>query len=217
MFKFISHRGWWKTAVEKNSDIAFRRSFEAGFGTETDVRDLNGTLVISHDMASDASMPLGAFLDIFCDIDPQLELAMNIKADGLFDPLAAAFAERGVSNWYAFDMSVPDMVQYANRSIPFYTRQSDLETIPALLNRAQGVWIDQFFSPWFSYEVMDQHVAAGRRLCLVSPELHGRDPLAQWAIWRDWQTKLQHAGRDASLVTVCSDVPDEAIAFFQKV
>ena len=49
--KIICHRGYWQEPSEKNSDIALRRGFSLGLGTETDIRDLNGELVISHDPA----------------------------------------------------------------------------------------------------------------------------------------------------------------------
>ena len=45
----LSHRGWWKTRAERNMRDAFVRSFDAGFGTETDLRDICGKIVISHD------------------------------------------------------------------------------------------------------------------------------------------------------------------------
>lgn len=48
--KILSHRGYWKNSDEKNKENAFRRSFSLGYGTETDVRDCRGDLVISHDM-----------------------------------------------------------------------------------------------------------------------------------------------------------------------
>ena len=37
--KIISHRGWWRAEIEKNTPRAFQRTLSAGFGTETDVRD----------------------------------------------------------------------------------------------------------------------------------------------------------------------------------
>lgn len=40
--KIISHRGFWHNPSEKNTEMAFCRSFELGFGTETDVRDSLG-------------------------------------------------------------------------------------------------------------------------------------------------------------------------------
>ena len=65
--KILSHRGYWNNLTEKNSKSAFRRSFQLGFGTETDVRDLNGELVISHDMPifDEATLPFYNFLSIY--------------------------------------------------------------------------------------------------------------------------------------------------------
>ncbi len=46
----LSHRGYWKSEEERNQEVAFHRSFDLGYGTETDIRDIQGKLVISHDM-----------------------------------------------------------------------------------------------------------------------------------------------------------------------
>jgi glycerophosphoryl diester phosphodiesterase len=46
MMKIMSHRGYWRGEDEKNTTTAFSRSFDLGFGTETDVRDALGQLVI---------------------------------------------------------------------------------------------------------------------------------------------------------------------------
>ena len=43
----LSHRGFWKTKDEKNTITSFKRSFDCGFGTETDLRDHDGEIVIS--------------------------------------------------------------------------------------------------------------------------------------------------------------------------
>ena len=48
--KILSHRGFWREVAEKNKLVAFDYSFSLGFGTETDVRDFGGELVISHDI-----------------------------------------------------------------------------------------------------------------------------------------------------------------------
>ena len=48
--QIISHRGYWKNPDERNQHVAFVRSFDSGFGTETDLRDICGKIVVSHDM-----------------------------------------------------------------------------------------------------------------------------------------------------------------------
>ena len=79
----LSHRGYWKTAEEKNTLKAFERSFSMGFGTETDIRDYECELVISHDIADEKSIKLEDFFRIYDDFNKSLPLALNIKADGL--------------------------------------------------------------------------------------------------------------------------------------
>ena len=85
MMQVISHRGYWKTAAEKNTATAFARSFEMGFGTETDVRDLNGLLVISHDMPQHPTMTLRQYLaDLGSFTDPgRLTQAINSLTSSL--------------------------------------------------------------------------------------------------------------------------------------
>ena len=80
--RVLSHRGWWTSTSEKNTESAFRRSFDAQCGTETDVRDMDGVLVISHDPPRSEASPLSfdAFLDIYVDSgahDRGLPLALN--------------------------------------------------------------------------------------------------------------------------------------------
>ena len=40
--KILSHRGWWQNENEKNTILAFQRSFQNSFGTEMDIRDYGG-------------------------------------------------------------------------------------------------------------------------------------------------------------------------------
>ena len=81
--KILSHRGYWKKPKERNTKVAFERSFSLGFGTETDIRDHNGKLVISHDMASNDAMLAEKFFDIYCSFSEPLPLALNVKAEGI--------------------------------------------------------------------------------------------------------------------------------------
>ncbi len=64
--------------------------------------------------------------------------------------LAETFARYGHTNWFAFDMAVPDMRSYLNANLITYTRLSDVEPSPAWLEQAAGVWLDGFEGEWFS-------------------------------------------------------------------
>ncbi len=196
----LSHRGYWKERPERNTRAAFLRSFSLGFGTETDVRDSHGTLVISHDPPTGGEMTLTEFLAL-----PGLAglpLAMNVKADGLAAPLASAMRAAGHANWFAFDMSVPDMLQHLRVGSPTYTRLSEYETEPSCLDRAAGVWLDAFEGEWFDAALIRRLLSQGRQVCVVSSELHGRDPAGLWA--------LLEPLRDAPGLLLCTDVPEQA-------
>jgi glycerophosphoryl diester phosphodiesterase len=199
----LSHRGYWKDAAEKNTEVAFRRSFDLGFGTETDVRDHAGELVISHDPPRDGAMPFEAFLDLLDGRD--LPLALNVKADGLAAAIHAAMARRRLGNWFVFDMSVPDTLHQFAAGNPVYVRQSEHEPAPALVERAQGVWLDGFDGDWWTAETVVNWTRLGKAVCVVSPELHRRDPARAWRTLQ--QAKWPHPER----VRLCTDRPEEAV------
>ncbi len=201
----LAHRGWWIDPAEKNSEVAFRRAFAAGFGIETDVRDQNGALMISHDMpVGDDLMTLSTLLDIRAEYPQAGTIALNIKADGLQAGVIAAFAARP-GPVFCFDMAVPDALGYLRQSFPTYTRHSEIEPVPPFYDQAEGVWVDAFFGDWITADVIAQHRAAGKKVALVSPELHRRDPQPAWDAWRGI------AGDD---VSICTDFPDRAQAFW---
>lgn len=204
----ISHRGFWSDPGEKNTVCAFRRSFEKGFGVETDVRDLDGHLVISHDPPKAGSLTFLDFLVLHGEYGGSLPLALNIKADGLQVWIKDLLEQYSVKEYFVFDMSVPDMIGYRDAMIPFFTRLSEYERDPVLLDGACGVWLDGFNSDWFSTGELSSHLSQGKRVCVVSPELHGRAHLALWNMLKEVD-----AISDGRLM-LCTDLVDEASAFF---
>ena len=110
--KILSHRGYWQKTSEKNSQIAFERSFSHSFGTETDIRDRCGQLVISHDMPDESAMSVDSFFSLYKSFQCDLPLALNIKADGLQTPLQNLLLHYEILNSFVFDMAVPDLKIY---------------------------------------------------------------------------------------------------------
>lgn len=208
--KIISHRGYWRDSAEKNTAAAFQRSFNLGFGTETDIRDMGGQLVISHDPPQPGVMDLADFLHIHRAAGGGLPLAFNIKADGLQAMLKKSLEDFGVNDYFVFDMSVPDMLCYHNAGVPFYTRMSEYERDPVFLNEASGVWLDGFNSEWFSDDDITSLLKNDKPVCVVSSELHRRDPQPLWK-------RLRMIDREVyGLLMLCTDVPEEACSFFAE-
>jgi hypothetical protein len=202
----ISHRGYWKNTNEKNTITAFRRSFNLGFGTETDVRDCKGELLISHDMPLGHEITLERFLDLM--IGQKLPLAINIKSDGLAGMLGKIMRRCEVQDWFVFDMSVPDMRSHLQAGNPVFTRLSEVEPAPAFLEESEGVWLDMFSSQWYDSTVIESLLNRGKRVCVVSSELHGKDPADLWA--------SLHVVADHSRLLLCTDQPELARQHFSN-
>lgn len=205
--KVLSHRGYWKAPNEKNSETAFRRSFVMGIGTETDIRDRCGELVVSHDMPDSDAISLEELLKLtnISSDNSDITLALNIKADGLADSLQKIILRYPRVDSFVFDMAVPDMREYFSAGVPVFTRMSEVEQHPVWLDRAAGVWLDGFNSEWYSNKLIESILDMKKRVCVVSPELHGRPHGSLW----DLLNKMDHSD-----LMICTDYPEEAISYF---
>lgn len=196
----LAHRGFWQTHAEKNSLSALRRALELGFGLETDIRDLDGELVISDDPPRSGAVPLRTLFSVYRELQSQAPLALNMKADGLAGLLQALLAEFEIANYFVFDMSVPDMRICPQRRRTFFSRMSDLEPQPILLPGVRGVWLDGFESDWFSLHDIRRLQDSGLAVSVVSPELHGRDPARVWEM-------LAQVRQSKAPLLCCTDHP----------
>lgn len=206
----LSHRGYWKESHEKNLSIAFERSFFLGFGTETDIRDYKGELVISHDIADEKCISVKEMFEIYNKYDNDLPLALNIKADGLQVKLKELLEEYNLNNYFVFDMSVPDGLQYLKQNIKSFTRESEYEKAPSFYDEACGIWLDEFQGHWITKEVVEKHIKNNKQICIVSPDLHKREYKKEWQHYKEIEKEL---GIDNLMI--CTDYPEEAKEFFR--
>lgn len=213
----LAHRGLWRHPAQRNTLGALTSALAEGFGLETDIRDHAGQLVISHDPPVNGDLLLfDDLLDHYCRSGGGI-LAINVKADGLQSELDRAVTKHRIPSdrYFVFDMAVPDALGYLARGIPCFTRESEVEPVPAFLDQAAGLWLDCFKEDWISEDVIRRHVDAGRRVALVSPELHGRDYEAVWACWRIVYRQLKSRG-EGDRMFICTDLPEEARRFFDE-
>jgi hypothetical protein len=206
----LSHRGYWLEPGERNSAVAFERSFSRGFGTETDLRDLAGRIVISHDVAAPGAMPAEELFGLHRDHDARLPLALNVKADGLQLLLKGLLSRFDVRDAFVFDMSVPDLLQWQKTGLQVFTRHSEIEPEPACYGAAHGVWLDAFAGEWWTLDTVRRHLDAGKRVCVVSPELHGREHRRAWDL-----LAASDINRSAQLM-ICTDLPEDARRVFGR-
>jgi glycerophosphoryl diester phosphodiesterase len=208
--KLIAHRGLWDAAVLPNSYTSFELAFEHGFGIETDFRDFNGELVVSHDPPTAGNYVTADDFFKLAAKFPLLPLAINIKADGLQDLVKKYLTKYNITNYFVFDMSVPDMYRYQQKNMVFYTRKSEYEEQPCLLKEATGIWLDAFASEWYKKEELDSLLALNKDIAIVSAELHKRDYKSQWQLLSGYKGNTQFKN-----LFLCTDYPKEAKLFFE--
>lgn len=207
--EILAHRGYWNAKLTQNSLKSFSEALRKGYGFESDLRDYMGNLVISHDIANsnapnceDVFAMLNKYGDKHC-------FAINIKADGLDNLLLEKLSKYKINNYFTFDMSIPQMLEYRSKGITYFTRQSEYEPKPALYKDAAGVWLDSFEDDsWITQNLIIEHQEKEKMLCIVSPELHKRERLSFWK-------RLGAFAIDFSKIKLCTDFPDEAKIFFR--
>ncbi len=208
--QIIAHRGIWKEECEKNSLESLSNALKKVYGVETDIRDYNGEIVISHGMPTNRKVLLSRLFDIYNGIHLDNLLALNIKADGLQKKLKVLIEKYNIKNYFLFDMSIPEMVCYKSEKMRFYTRQSDIESECVMYKYADGVWIDGFFEySWLTFELIVNHIDNGKFVSIVSPDIHGQDKNNLWRMIKE--NNLYKYDR----LMLCTDYPDEAKRFFE--
>lgn len=201
--KILAHRGYWKRKDEKNTKVAFERAFDNGFGIETDLRDIKGTIVISHNMPKGDEMTFEELLQLLDGRN--LTLALNIKADGQAEKIKELLEKYNHKNYFTFDMSIPDMVVQHKFGLNVFTGFSDIIPNPIMLEQAKGVWLDCFNSDWFGQEEILGLKNNGKEVCIVSPDLHKREYRTVWNKYKNIEG-----------IMLCTDYPNEAKEYFNE-
>lgn len=206
--QIISHRGlWYDFGKENNKRISFEQSFDKNYGTETDLRDICGKIVISHNMPKGDEITFENVLEIMNGRN--LPLALNIKADGQADDILAILKKYNHTNYFTFDMSIPDMVVQMKKGVNVYTGLSDILKTPVLLENAKGIWLDSFNSEWFDEKVITDMLSRKKKICIVSADLHGRDITEQWGKLKSYKS-IQ-----TDDVMLCTNIAERATEFFE--
>lgn len=193
----IAHRGVWEDPSEKNSQQALEKAFEYGMGVETDFRDFQGDLVLSHDIfVEDNFIPFAGF-------NLTRRYAINLKADGLLELISPNIEEIKSSGSFVFDGSIPEMVRYRDSGIPHALRLSEYET--ELPWRSDYLWIDCFESDWWRSDTKINALFETHHLVFVSPELHRRDHRSAF------ETFVKFRRQFGENFSVCTDFPSELL------
>lgn len=172
------------------------------YGVEVDIRSRGDQLIIHHD-----PFIQGASFDDWIDVYQHETLILNVKEEGLEARLIGLMRDKGIEDYFFLDQSFPFLVKWAktgeHRCAVRVSEFESIETALTLAGKVDWVWVDCFTRFPLTHEDAKRLKNAGFKLCLVSPELQGRDAEKEIPALASL-LKEQHIEADA----VCTKRPD---------
>jgi hypothetical protein len=191
--KLIKHR---QNTIEQLKETPIK------YGIEVDIRSFCKKLIIHHDPYAS-----GEFFENWLAAYKHQTLILNVKEEGLEEQLIELMKSYKIEDYFFLDQSFPFLVKYAksgeNRCAVRVSEFESVETALTLAGKVDWIWVDCFTKFPLNSKNSTQLKNAGFKLCLVSPELHGRD--AEIEINQLVQTlKEQNISPDA----ICTKFPE---------
>jgi hypothetical protein len=199
-----------KHRVNRSADL---QSLTPELGVEIDLRSNAGSpgeIFLAHDPWSSGER-LEDWLGKFREKGLRGPLILNTKEDGLEERALSLLEKAGIENFFFLDTALPTLVRYAKsaRREKFCVRVSSFEPLEQAASFGKDplwAWID-----CFAGVPLPTHIVLGLpedwRVCLVSPELQGRDRTAISEFRR-------HFASCASRISaVCTKLPEEWLSF----
>ena len=169
-------------------------------GVEMDVRSWGDRLVIHHDPFVE-----GEDFEAWLKHYAHGTLILNVKEEGLETRLLALMAAHGITRFFFLDQSFPFLIRTARsgerRCAVRVSEFESIDTALSLAGQIDWVWVDCFTRFPLTAPDAARLTDAGFKLCLVSPELQGRDAEPGIA-----QMRAQTAGLD--IAAVCTKRPE---------
>ena len=169
-------------------------------GVEVDIRSRGDRLIVHHEPFVE-----GESFDAWIAAYAHSTLILNVKEEGLEERLLAAMARHGISDFFFLDQSFPFLLRTARagerRCAVRVSEYESIETALSLAGMVEWVWVDCFTRFPLDRRDADRLQQAGFKLCLVSPELQGRDPR------EIAQMRALLAGQDIRAEAVCTKEP----------
>jgi len=163
-----------KVILHRRNTIAELRAIDNKYGVEVDIRCVGEKLIVHHD-----PFALGESFDEWVAAYRHGTLILNVKEEGLESRLIALMASKGIDDYFFLDQSFPFLVKWSkageHRCAVRVSEFESIETALTLAGKVDWVWVDCFTQFPLSSADAQQLKNAGFKLCLVSPELQGRD------------------------------------------
>lgn len=162
--------------------IAHRRNTRAelastprAYGVEIDLRSEGAQLILQHD-----PFEPGELFNEWLAEYRHGTLILNVKEEGLETRLLALLAQHNIHDFFFLDQSFPFLVKWSTagerRCAVRVSEFESIDTALSLAGKVDWVWVDCFTRFPLGGDDARRLQDAGFKLCLVSPELQGREP-----------------------------------------
>lgn len=144
------------------------------FGVEVDIRSQGDDLIIHHD-----PFAMGEWFEDWLTAFQHGTLILNVKEEGLEKRCLSLMDKYSIERFFFLDQSFPFLIKTARsgerRCAVRISEYESIETAFAIASMIDWVWVDCFSRLPLTGAEAESLRAAGLKLCLVSPELLGRD------------------------------------------
>ncbi len=143
-------------------------------GVEIDIRSEGNKIIVTHDPFASGIELKEYLLNI-----NERPIIFNIKCEGLEHTVLDLALKYNIEQYFFLDCSFP-MIQKLYNDLNFkkvalrYSEYEGFETLTLMSHRADWVWIDCFHNNILTIENYVKLKSLGYKICVVSPELHGR-------------------------------------------
>ncbi len=164
--EFIAHRINTLSELEK---------LPTQFGVEIDLRDrLDGTVYIAHDPFTP-----GEDFETYLKHYKHGTMILNIKSERIEFKVLELIQKYRISKYFFLDSSFPMIYSLAKKGEQNvalrFSEFEGIDTIQAMNGKVDWLWVDCFTKLPIDRQLFLEFKKMGYKLCLVSPELQGRD------------------------------------------
>ena len=188
--------------LHRINTIELLKKVPVEYGVEVDIRSNNNSLVMHHD-----PFTMGELFEKWIKFYEHETLILNVKEEGLEEPLISLMKKYKVNNFFFLDQSFPFLRKTAllgeSRCAVRISEYEHINTALSLSGMVDWVWVDCFTEFPLSIEDGKRLKDAGFKICIVSPELQGRTDSSHVMEFRRKIEALNIIG-DA----VCTKYPD---------
>jgi hypothetical protein len=166
------------TILHRINTIALLKKTPSNFGVEIDIRSNGKSLILHHD-----PFEQGELLEDWIRSYHHGTLILNVKEEGLESSVLKLMNQYKINDFFFLDQSFPFLRKTAvmgeSRCAVRVSEYENIETVLSLSGMVDWVWVDCFTSFPLDKEEANQLKNSGFKLCLVSPELQGREKRSQ--------------------------------------